>query len=89
MTFCKELHALLSGEILKEFESVSAQIDAFAQHNTLNETQIEEREVIMQLQGHFQEILDAIETHQMDEKECEEALNELYGMKAMGAQMGL
>ena len=89
MTPCKALHALLAGEILKEFESVSVQIDAFAEQNELSEAQHEEREAITQLHHHFNEVLQAIELRRIDEEHCEKILEELHGMREMGEHLGL
>ncbi len=89
MTPCQELYELLNSEILKEFESVIAQIDAFAKENELNDDQIEERHNIHTLFDHFHQIANGIEHEAIDSEQCKQILDEFQMMRQMGEQAGI
>ncbi|MEA1918919.1 MAG: hypothetical protein U9N52_03680 [Campylobacterota bacterium] len=84
MTPCKELYDLLSDHVIPDVESVLSQMQEYANANDLTPEMHEEQNGLIAIHDNFTEIQDAIESGEIDAKNCEELLKELSLMREMG-----
>ncbi len=89
MTHCEELHKLLTEEVINEVDHVVEQMESYASENELTPEMQEEQNGIRAIRDNFLNIVQAIETKQIDEGNCEELLKELNMMRQMGADTPL
>jgi hypothetical protein len=89
MTPCEELYKLLSENVLPEVENVLGQMQTFANENTLTPEMQAEQQNLHAIHDNFLDIHTAIESGEIDPKNCEELLKELNMMRQMGAEMPL
>ena len=89
MTHCEELHKLLIEEVINEVNNVVEQMESYAAENELTPEMEEEQAGIRAIRDNFLNIVQAIETKQIEEGNCEELLKELNMMRQMGTDTPL
>lgn len=89
MTHCEELHKLLTEVVIGEVDQVVKQMEGYAAENELTPEMEEEQTGIRAIRDNFLNIVQAIETKQIEEGNCEELLKELNMMRQMGAEAPL
>jgi molecular chaperone GrpE (heat shock protein) len=85
MTHCEQLHKLLTEKVIHEVNNVVKQMEEFiSTAGELSPQMKEEQEGIRAIRDNFLNIIEAIETEQIDQKNCEEIIMELNMFRMMG-----
>ncbi len=83
MTPCEELYKLLTNKVIIDVESVLKQMNEYASNNEITDEMQEERNHLLAIHENFLDIQHAIESNDIDVKNCEELLKELSMIKEM------
>ena len=89
MTHCEELHKLVTEVFISDVDQVIGQMDGYAAENELSHEMEEEQAGIRAIRDNFMNIVQAIETKQIEEGNCEELVKELSMMRQMGGDTPL
>ena len=81
---CEELYKLLTTQVISDVESVLKQMNTYASDNEITDEMQEERKNLMAIHEYFLDIQNAIESEDIDTKNCEELLKELSMIRQMG-----
>lgn len=84
MTPCEQLYKLLTEEVIHEVDNVVSQMEAYAAEHPLTPEMEEERAGIRVIRDNFLNIIQAIETQQIEPGNCEDLLEELAMVRSMG-----
>jgi hypothetical protein len=80
---CEELYKLLTTQVISDVESVLKQMNEYASDNEITAEMEEERKNLMAIHENFLDIQNAIESEDIDTKNCEELLQELSMIRQM------
>jgi hypothetical protein len=83
MKHSEKLYVMLTEEILPEIHKIIKQMDDFAVANEITEEMREELGGIHAMEENFVNIVQAIEQNVIEEKNCEELINEINMMRQM------
>jgi hypothetical protein len=80
---CEELYKLLTTQVISDVESVLKQMNEYASDNEITAEMEEERKNLIAIHENFLDIQNAIESEDIDTKNCEELLQELSMIRQM------
>jgi hypothetical protein len=80
---CEELYKLLTTQVISDVESVLKQMNEYASDNEITAEMEEERKNLIAIHENFLDIQNAIESEDIDTKNCEKLLQELSMIRQM------
>ena len=82
---CEELYDLLIKDVIPDVQSVLAKMSEYSKDNEITDEMREEQNNLIAVHENFLNIQNAIESKDIDIKNCEDILNELSVIRQMDA----